>query len=63
MSTMNINSSSRQIMPRFSTPQAEEKARKSADDRRQMRRIGGDDSGDADIKEQEKVKVLRLRGN
>ena len=31
-------------------PGGEEKARKGADDRRQMRRIGGDDSGDADIK-------------
>ena len=44
-------------------PGGEEKARKGADNRRQMCRIGGDDSGDADIKEQEKVKVLRLRGN
>ena len=39
------------------------KTRKGADDRRQMRRIGGDDGGNTDIKEQEKVKVLRLRSN
>ena len=44
-------------------PGGKEKPCEGADDRRQMRRIGSDNSGNADIKEQEKVKILRLRGN
>lgn len=38
------------------TPGGEEKACKGADDRRQMRRIGGNDGGNTDIEEQKKSK-------
>ena len=57
ISTMNITSSSRQMMPRFSSPGGEEKAGKGADDGRQVRCIGGDDRSDADIEQQKKSKL------
>ncbi len=44
-------------------PGGEEKAGKGADDGRQVRCVGGDDRGDADIEQQEKVKVMGLRRN
>lgn len=38
-------------------PGSEEKAGKGADNRRQMRCVGGDDRGDADIEQQKKSKL------
>ncbi len=49
--------SSEQMMPRFKQPRSEEKAGKGADNRRQMRCVGGDDRGDADIEQQKKSKL------